>query len=278
MPPFHLFRIRVFAPEQSSLFGAFNPQVELLRTLERRPAARIRGAYTWHVGNVTPLDDFGVYFALGRTSRKTLEQYDEATGNFVEKQFEAAPYTHVICDVALEVCGIAPKTQLAPSPAAIAQRLETLLNSTVPAKGGHRFEASSISDPDEFILQLQTATKITQFSLTFSRPNPFDVDKDFHAPMEELLRTADGSRGRTSLTGDNLNPTVLEHLTRSVAATGDDASARLVPAEGGHIVRRRLRGNAATVSEDEPTTNSSRQNLLDAIRRLYARIRGKTRA
>jgi hypothetical protein len=269
-----LFRVKVYAQQQASLFeGEINPQLTLLNTLRAKPDAELRSGYRWHVGNVSELDMYGLYFALGRTTKSTIALFDEVSGDFVEQEFETAPYTHVLCDTSLEVCAIARKARLAPTTVGIARQFEKLLNSTVTESTGYRFEVSVISDPEEFIAQLRSAHAVTRFALTFTLPNPFDVDQDFQAPMERLLRDTGGSRGKTALTGTDLDAEVLEELARSAAATGNEAEATIRRTPRSKPVRRKLAGDVATVSEKEITSDADRASLLQEIRGLYARIR-----
>jgi len=270
-----LFRVKVYPPTQSSLFDAqFAPQEVLVEAIRAKPAAELRRGYTWHIGNVSELDPLGLYFALGRTTRSTIELYDEGSGNFLEAEFPTAPYTHVICDTALEVVGIARKSQLAPTAPGIARQFEKLLNAGAADSTRARFEVGAISDPDEFIQQIREAYAVKRFALTFSLPNPFDVNKDFQEPMERLLRDAEGNRGRTSLSGEDLNADVLEDLARSAAATGNQAEAIIKRSENSKPVKRRLTGDVATISEEELATDEDRRSVLQEIRDLYGRIRG----
>lgn len=274
MLSFHLFRIKVYAPLQANLFGGeFSPQLTLAETLRLKPVVEVRQGSRWHIGNLEQLDIQAVYFALGRTTRSTLELYDEGTGNFLEREFETAPYTHVVCDTALEVCGIANKTQLAPTVQGIARQLERILNSTAKGPGAHRFEVSAISDPAEFIQQIREAYAVKNFSLSFTLPNPFDVDRDFTEPMQRLLRDAQGKQGKTSLKGDNLDAGVLEELARTAATTGNQAEAKIQRSKSSRPVKRRLEGDVATITEEEPSTLDERRGVLHEIRNLYARIR-----
>jgi hypothetical protein len=274
MLQFHLFRIKVYPPIQPSIFSEeFVPQVVLLNALRSRPEAELRTGQKWHIGNIVDLDDFGVYFALGRTTKSTLELYDAGSRNFVEREFEAAPYTHVICDTALEVCAIARKARLAPSVQGIARQLQKLLISA-GGSAEYRFEVSVISDPNAFIQQIRDAYAIKRFAMTFTLPNPFDVEQDFQAPMERLLRESQGDIGKTSLAGADLNSDILEKLARSAAATGNQAEAVIQPILGGRTVKRRLSGDVATIVEEELANDDDRLDILREIRSLYARIRG----
>lgn len=276
MLEFNLFRVKVVRPSQQDIFGNGMTNADAIAAvIHSRPSAELRRGHYWHVGNVEQIDPSGYYFAIGRTTRSTIPLFDEKAGNFVELEFESAPYTHTFVDIALGVCGIAKKSQLSPTTEGIARQLGRLFNQTEAAIGASlKFEIGPISDPEGFIEQLRHAYAVTSFGITFSRPNPFDVNTDFQLPMERTLQAANGTEGSATLKGSNLDPGPLEELARSAAATGNDAFARLYPNEGGRSVRRRLRTNAATVThEDLEHDTDARRSVLERIRNAYVGIR-----
>src|SRR5690606_11286274 len=134
-------------------------------------------------------------------------------------------------------------------------------------------DVAPINDPEEFVAQLRNAFAITRFSMTFSRPNPFDVEEHFHEPMVQFLRESRGKNGRTTVNGDSLNPELLEPLARSAAATGNDASATLKRTRKGRKLRRGIKNNPAAVVHEEPVTRDEKQSLGEKIRETYAQIR-----
>ena len=103
--------------------------------------------------------------------------------------------------------------------------------------------------------------------------NIFDVNRDFQEPMQKLLEVAAGDHGRTSIGGSNLNAEVLEDLARSTAATGNDADARVQLTAEQKPVRKRLRGNPASLVEERVESLQEKRGVLDMLRSLYLRIR-----
>lgn len=272
-----LFRVKVYPPMQSSLFeGPFAPQLVLAETLRAKPKVELRRGYTWHVGNVEALDQCGLYFALGRTTKSTLAQFDESSGDFVESEFSVAPYTHIICDTAIELLGVVPKAELAPTAAGIARQLQRLLNESSQNQIGAQFQIDPINDPNEFIEQLRSAHAVRRFAITFNPPNPFDVNEQFHRPLERFLKQARGKKGKAAITGQDLDVEILEDLARSAAASGNDAEATLVKSHRSRPVRRRLKGDVATEAVDEELADEkSRVTVLSRMRAFYADIRGQ---
>lgn len=271
---FSLFRIKVFQPSQKEIFDReLSPPEVLRQAILEKPSDRSLGVI-WHVGNVEQVDADGIYFALGRASRARVPVLDESTGNFIETEFDSAPYTHVLVDVPHEVAAIAHKSTLSPDVVAVARRLERLLGRTAIAKAERvTFQIAPISRPEEFIRELQRAYAITSFTVYFTRPNPVDVEGDFLRPMERLTQEANGSVGSTTIRGTALDPEPLTELTRSAAATGDNATARIRVDPGTRPVKRSLQGDTAKVTQDGLESVEERQTLIERIRHTYARIR-----
>ncbi|MBW2126368.1 MAG: hypothetical protein JRH08_11865 [Deltaproteobacteria bacterium] len=270
---FHLFRIKVLPREQMTLFERKGTPSQVLReTILSFPSFEFRKGRVWQIGNVTKFDEHGIYFRVGRTSKSTLEVYRD--GNFVDQQFDAAPYTHVLVDIQLELCAIARKSRLSPKPKGIAMQLARVLNQSSKAKEfGVRFEILEINDPHDFVTYIRSAYNITRFWISFSLPNIFDTD-DFIKPMERLLKETSGESGKTELKGDSLNPEKLEALSRSAASTGDDAGAMLQLEKDKKRVRKSLKGNPVTLTQEELSNQEQMLSLLRQMREIYEKIRG----
>lgn len=273
---FQLFRVKVYPPRQVPLFEReISRQEALIRAIQSLPEVEVRKGSVWHIGNVKELDEAGLYFRIGRTSRSTVGVYQR--GNFQDQEFETAPYSHVVLDLRLEVTAIARKTQLAPRPSGIANQLARLLNHSEPARE-LRFtaEVDEISDPEDFVIYLRRAHAIPKFWITFSRPNVIDANEDFIVPFQRLLAESNGDRGKAELAGDTLKPELLEELTRSAAATGNDAGATMIDPIAEHKIRKRLRGNTVNIEEEDVVGDEGLRRLLARARELYGRIRGKS--
>jgi hypothetical protein len=71
-------------------------------------------------------------------------------------------------------------------------------------------------------------------------------------------------------------PGAAQELTRSVAATGDDARARLQEAPDRPAVVRKLRGDTAAVSVAALDTKDDRAGAVDAMRTAHEEVRGQS--
>ncbi len=270
----YLARVKVFLSSQNDIFARGTPSDILRAAINERPTSYRVGPSSWHIGNVEEIDVDGLYFALGRTARSSQPILDQTSGNFIEAPFDRAPYTHVFVDTKLELVAIAQKYELAPSPDRLCHALAKVLQSSDTGRAGYAsFACELLSNPDRFLSALQSAYAIRSFTVTFTRPNPFDVNRDFQAPMERLVDEAEGERGSTTISGAGLKPEPLEDLTRSAAATGENAKARLVEEEGNRPVVRSLRGNAVSISVEGVETASDRRSIISRLRGLYQRIR-----
>jgi hypothetical protein len=270
-----LYRLKVIRPTQTPIWsGEWDTESLIRSAIEDGPEKETRRGFTWHVGNVSPIDANGIYFRFGRTTRATEALFDAKSRRFVDQERERSPYSHVFVDVRLGVCAIAKQSELSTHPDGIARQLAMLMNDTPTSyETGARFIIDRIKDPAQFIQQLYDAQSVVSFSTTFSRPNPFDVNEDFQRPMEKLLQEADGNTGRTRIKGDDLDRTVLEELTRSAAATGNDADATFYLRDQTKAVRRTLRENSAILPLPDLQSDDDRIGVIEAIREFYQRIR-----
>lgn len=274
MIDFYLYRTKFFLPTQANLFNDNDLKREeiLQRILKEKPSIELREGHNWHIGNVHRIDDAGGYFAVGRTTKSILEKYDKQSGNFVEEQLETSPYTHVIFDRSIGFVAIAKKTKLSLTAAGIASKLSKLFNaSDFIIRNQIDVSLDPISDPYDFIDAVKTAYSIRSFEVTFTKSNPFDADEFFQKPMEKYLDAARGEKGKTAISGTDLDSETLIRMTQSVAATGNDAKASLKVSQNVRYSTKRLRGNPAyfPIAEEE----FSHETALDEARHTYAKVR-----
>lgn len=274
MLEFQLFRIKVFPSAQRSLFPEQQktPQQILVDVIRSLPELELRKGFVWHIGNVSQIDEEGLYFRLGRTSRATIEIYRD--GKFLDQEFPVSPYTHAMLDTTLEICAIARKTKLSKTAKGLGAQFQRLLvQSPLARQTRIGIEVGAVTDPEDFIAHLRSAYSISRFWVTFTKPNAIDADRDFIKPMERLLSEADGNKGKTVLEGENLQAEALETLARSVASTGDDAGASIQTEANQSKTQVKLTGNVALVTNEEPQDDEEKRGLLWKIRDRYHAIR-----
>ena len=213
------------------------------------------------------------YFACGRTTKSTIEKFDETSKNFLEEELETSPYTHCVFNAQIGILGIARKTNLAPTVKGIAARIQQLLSQTkVVASSYTSVEIAPIPDPEDFLRALDSAYLVSRFAATFHGPNPFDADEAFQKPLSVYLRSANGKSGRAQIQGDDLNREVLKAVTRSTAATGNEATARLRKKKSGKATTMHLRGDPVKGQYEE---DDKPEDVLADLEKIYERVREK---
>lgn len=275
---YSLFRVKMVRPHQTSfLHDDLTPRDLLLQALLEKPSGELRKGFHWHIGNIQKFGEFTGYFAAGRTTTSTIEKFDEDSLNFVEEELEESPYTHCVFDAAIGFIGIAKKPNLSQTAKGIATRLEQLLSlANVIAKNDVLVEVRPIPDPDGFLKAIDTAFKVFTFSATFRGPNPFDADEHFQKPLSVYLNAAAGTKGRTTISGADLNRQVLQEVTRSTAATGNEASARIQKSKRQKAITVNLRGDPVKrkYDEDEHQPEIVLADLTNQYRRVRRDERG----
>lgn len=268
-----LFRVKIIQPRQMSMLHYPVSRSDIfIAALKEKPDSQVRVGYTWHIGNVDLFSKDSGYFAVGRTTRSTVEKFDFETGNFREEELETSPYTHCVFDARIGLLGVAKKPSLAATAESISRRIEELLSATREVKENDlAIEIDPIPDPDSFLRELNEAYAVLQFTATFHRPNPFDADEKFQRPLSVYLEATGGDKGRTQVSGDDLNREVLTSVTKSTAATGNEAAAKIKRKKGARPVKIHLRGSALGSSYEEESHEP--KTALDDLRNLYHHVR-----
>lgn len=277
MTIFYLYRLKIERPKTLSLFDDPSRAAdEIIRSaIEEKPSEELRRGQSWRIGNVQNLSDETMFFALGKITSATHELYDESRGDFVEEAFEEAPHTYIAVDLELQVCSIAQKTKIAPRVDNIARNLSKLLTASRVARDSRLvLTMSEISDPEEFLTLIRNSVRISTFEMTLSPPNPWDVERQFHRPMEEFLQAANAYEGKAGIKGQDLDSSIIEDLARSAASTGNKAKARIQCEGEDRPTLKRLDGNPVIVSVDDIVTDDEKRSLLSRIRDAYCRVRG----
>lgn len=262
---YHLFRVKFIKSHQELLFqGITAPERMLIAAISERPSVEAKAGYEWHIGNIREFSESTGYFAIGRTTSATIEKFDPDSGDFTEEELQESPYTHCVFDASIGFVGIAKKPNLSTSTRGIANRLEQLLSATnVVATSGVAVEVRPIPDPEGFLALIRSAFRVFRFSATFRGPNPFDADEHFQKPLSVYLSSANGTKGKATISGDDLDREVIGEVTRSTAATGNEASARIQKSRRQSPMTISLRGDPVkrSYNEDDHTPESALADL-----------------
>lgn len=270
---YYLYRAKFIKPAQLPLLAENQSSMDIfLGSIHDKPEYTLSGGSEWHIGNVKLFDDFSGSFAVGRTTKTTVEKFDKESGDFVDELDDSGPYTVVIFDAKIGLIGIAKKSRLAPNASSIARRLKDLLSTTETViNSGVDVRIDVIPDPEGFIDKLRSAYSIRKFQATFTGPNPVDADELFQKPLSVYAQSMGASSGTLEVVGEALNEEVAESVAKSTAATGNTASARVVSSAGSKPRNIKMTGDAVVVTVEEEATNTQ---VLKQMHEEYSRIRG----
>jgi hypothetical protein len=239
--------------------------------LDERPSLELRANNVWHIGNVEKITNSGGRFAIGRTTKATIEKFDSTSGNFKELIDDSGPYTFVYFDSELGLLGIAKKTKVAPDVKSIARKIQKLLLNTALVMH-HQIEVrvDFIPDPESFLQKIRSAYAIKKFNAYFTGPNPIDADELFQKPMSIYCQRLEGEYGRVMVTGVSLNEDSVTAVAKSTAATGNSASASIQPEKGTRQIKITFQGDARKILIDPDV---SKQEALKLIQAGYKAVR-----
>lgn len=273
MIQFVLFRLRTIRQTQSEIFEDSPPEV--IRKIISNPAEiSLRKNSRWNIGTPKVIDDNTYYFKFGKMTKETKGKFED--GDFVEEQEENARYTHVFLDGNLGVVAIAKKSSLSPETSSIAGKLAGYLNKCQFATVHNlTFEVKEIKDPSDFIEFIRSAYTITQFSFTYSKPNPFDAHKIIK--QNEDYADAMNGVGRNTVSGRALNPVIVEEMSNSIAATGDDAHVVAIDKPNGVKKKRHLKKSNSATMQIQDESMEMKKDVIRLIRTLYNKIRNRDR-
>lgn len=268
----HLYRIKFIKPAQTKLFHSeTRPRDFFELALKVRPAVTVRQNHVWHIGNVEYFDTDGGRFAIGRTTKTTVEKYDDKTGDFIEQTDDSGPYTYVYFDAALGLLGVTKKSKVAPTVGSIARKLQLLFAKTDLAwHAGIEVRVDIIPDPEDFLQKLHSAYSIKGFRADFTGPNPVDADELFQKPLSFYCQQLNAKNGTVSVSGDALDEQAVAAVAKSTAATGNHASALIQPARGSRLVSISLKGNAIKLLVD---AEEHKDRVLSTVRGEYSEVR-----
>lgn len=274
---FVAFRATVHPDPKAPLLASKEHKPALLhQAFMEAPSVTQRGG-RWHIGNVTAIEAGVLYFRLGRVRRTQLPQTDQR-GNFVDTDFDVAPYTHGIVDCERELVALARNSQLSATAEALGRALGRVLSeSRTGAAKNVVFEVLPLKNPADFLMRLRSAYTVEKLWLVNLRPNPFDVEKDFIRPTSKIAQELGADTVRTEWRGSSLDVTTpeIEEIVKSTAATGGDAGASLRDAADSAPNRISLTANLGTFSAvvNWGDVASDGTAVLAKLRELYDRIR-----
>lgn len=269
---YHLYRIKFIKPRQTDIFNTDLTARQLFESgLKERPSLELRENNVWHIGNLEPITETSGCFAIGRTTKTTVEKFDSNSGNFKELIDDSGPYTFVYFDSQLGLLAIAKKTKVAPDVKSIARKIQKLFSNTALVKEYQiEVRVDFIPDPETFLEKIRSAYAIKKFKASFTGPNPCDADELFQKPMSYYCQTLEGTRGSVVVSGDSLNEDSVSAVAKSTAATGNSASAQIQTEKGRRLTNISFQGDAKIVIINP---DASKQEVLSLVHANYMGVR-----
>ena len=276
MATFYIYKLTI--EESIRGFQDLDRRKVILSAIGERPSFRSNRGTTWRIGNVQEYhDDNAITFSFGKITQATRGNYNDYSGEFVEEPSPETSYTPVVIDLQLQICAIAYKSNIFPRIKNTAKMLEQVLqHATIFSETSSIIKLKRIDIPSDFLSQIEDAVNIYDFEMTFSLPNPFDVDRQFQKPMEELLREAKGEEGRVSIKASNkkkLNPNLIKKLTKSAVSSGNTVKARIRSLHDSKPAIIQSSNNPFIVKYVYKTADIDWKALLKKIRKAYHDIR-----
>lgn len=269
---YHLYRVKFIKAKQLPLFYQEKTSSDLfLDAINDKPEYTPTSGSEWHLGNINFINSASGSFAVGRTSKTTVEKFDEGTGDFIDQLDDSGPYTVVVFDSKIGLLGIAKKSKLAPNAATIARQIKNLLGATKTViETAVEVRIDYIPDPEDFLQKLRSAYTIRKFTATFTGPNPVDADELFQKPLSVYAQSMGAQSGTLEVSGEALNEEIAELVAKSTAATGNTATARVIPSKGKKARNIKMKGDAVVVAVDY---ESSAEDVLEKMQVEYKRVR-----
>lgn len=271
----YLFRIKFLKTQKDQSLLEFDDRTpqELFRAiLDEKPSIEFKEGYSWHIGNVVFLDDNVGTFKIGRKTIAPLPKYDSLNKDFIDKYEENSPNCTIYFNIEYELLGITYKSVLCPNEYAMVSRIEQLFqNSQTITKSLCNVEISNVKNPESFISRLKSAYCIKKFTVHFSGSNPFDADAQFHKPMSVYLDATGGEKGITIVDGKSLNSETLVTMSNSVAATGNEASARIQDTNSDKIITISMNKNPVKILipvENQDDVAKISQMIIERYRKI----------
>jgi hypothetical protein len=228
----------------------------------------------WIFASLRSANDFSFgSFVLGKQSLGFVDRFSPELNSFFEEEMILGPNTIIYFHTGLGLLGILKKPKLSPNSESIAKRLQKLfLGLGFISRARIDVIIDPIRDSKEFLEIIDQAYAVTSFKYGFVGPNPFDADEYFHKPLSNYAQQIAARRGNITVSGEALDSTIIRDITSSVAASGQDISAKVKMENDGAIQKISVKKGPITISVD---ANNSVEEIIYIITSEYDKIRQK---
>lgn len=203
----------------------------------------------------------------------SVPKYNENSKDFETELEENSPNCKIFFNLEYEILGITNKHELSVNEFSLADKIKQLLTNTNAVRNAFKYvEITKVKNPETFISRLRGAYCIKKFGVHFSGMNPFDADEFFHKPMSAYLDATAGTKGHTVVEGKSLNAETCAQMASSVAATGNDAYARLQDSSDDKIVTVSMSRNSAKIIIPDDIKEDDRK-IIEMMMNYYYKVR-----
>lgn len=244
---------------------------------------------------VSTIDNNGLYFKFGIQRIKKGILFDEQLKDFIESDKSDADYAHCFYDTKRQVLAIEKKNGTV-TPKSLALKLAIAIDSVKKNElYSNKLTAEEkmllvnstckirpICEPNEFINKIESAYRVTTFTVSLFPPNPTDFNDALKKPLDNYMEATGAVEGTVTIKNshEGLESSRLVSLSRQIGAYGANAEARIVDEEGGKPYRIMLnrKENYASIDLKFPITaltvniGDYLQMFMNSIRKMYEKI------
>lgn len=276
MSTVYLFRIKFVRGDNLALeTEELTPEQIFRNAIEEKPTISLKANSVWLIGNIVYLDEakkIGT-FNIGKKRMDTVPKYNENSKDFETELEENSPNCKIFFNLEYEILGITNKHELSVNEFSLADKIKQLLTNTSAVRNAFKYvEITKVKNPETFISRLRGAYCIKKFGVHFSGVNPFDADEFFHKPMSAYLDATAGTKGYTVVEGKSLNAETCAKMASSVAATGNDAYARLQDSSDDKIVTVSMSRNSAKIIIPDDIKEDDKK-IIEMMMNYYYKVR-----
>lgn len=273
MSTVYLFRIKFVRGDNLALeTEELTPEQIFRNAIEEKPTIFLKANSVWLIGNIVYLDEakkIGT-FNIGKKRMDIVPKYNK---DFETELEENSPNCKIFFNLEYEILGITNKHELSVNEFSLADKIKQLLTNTSAVRNAFKYvEITKVKNPETFISRLRGAYCIKKFGVHFSGVNPFDADEFFHKPMSAYLDATAGTKGYTVVEGKSLNAETCAKMASSVAATGNDAYARLQDSSDDKIVTVSMSRNSAKIIIPDDIKEDDKK-IIEMMMNYYYKVR-----
>lgn len=243
----------------------------LSMAIRSRPVCVFRGDIEWRVANLFVIDKKSIRFCFGKTGPKKEGKLEN--GDFVSINDESSEYIYCFLNLDLGICGIQVNSRLGKNDDLFSKLLKTISSSYVVKEAGIIVDGGVIENPKTFLQVIEEAKRITKFTMTFSRPNPWDEEdaRKNLAIMSENIDSYDNRIFFSSKKG--LKKDSLPRLTRATVSSGDTATIRAMMPGETKVRPYSTQGSTVKVTTSIGDIEGSPKDVIEVINGVYENIR-----